>query len=463
MLEGLRTWVRRSLRIAGIALLMMGAAARAGGGPTGGVENLLWPAIIVTAPFFMVHDLVYGSDELSRKAADAEAGKVLDAFRETVPANGLYTGGTDLRWALYGMLVESRLPSVEVDVAGSVWLLRLAKDPERLIEQAQQHQYIRLTIGSNSNADCFEWKSTIDDWTAQPPVRPGSCLRITFGDELRSNLELRVDATDASRRKLRWQLVDRAAQKLLMSVPFWEAQVKGQPLRVTATYRSVHEDYTFIRILRKLSPHGAPVRADGLPFVMSRPVRRPAPLSPSPVKGEFRALTMDTASLAAPGNESWPDGYARAVSRKKPVIINNRLLIDPLRDEVGPACDFPARCDFACNSLSPIGVLMVNYNPAYAGESRIPPSEMTVTVAARSFDGEHLWFVRITPVALPAGVAACRDLSRSCYFYPEQATTTERELVVSGQFSGRDVALPRGTYYELVVPLAEVLAAAPVR
>ena len=92
-----------------------------------GVENILWPAIIVVAPFVMVHDILFGSDSRSRESADREARKLLDAHPVPLPTLGLYTGPLNLRWALFGLLVERQLPFVEVDVAGSKWLLELPR------------------------------------------------------------------------------------------------------------------------------------------------------------------------------------------------------------------------------------------------------------------------------------------------------------------------------------------------
>ncbi len=120
-----------------------------------GVEQLLWPAAILAAPFVWVHNLIFGSDLDSTKAANEEANKILAAHTEPIPVNGLYSGSISLRWAMYGLLVESRIPFLEIDTAGSAWLLSQAKAPQTLIPSAEKYKYIRLRLTPSMRKTSF--------------------------------------------------------------------------------------------------------------------------------------------------------------------------------------------------------------------------------------------------------------------------------------------------------------------
>ena len=219
--EGARTF-QQAARV--LAMLSLMASMNARGAPINtGVEQLLWPAVVIASPFLLVHELLFGSDSSAISSADREANEILDAYKEQIPVSGLHTGSVNL----YGMLVESRLPFIEIDIAGSVWLLSLAKAPQPLIYQAQRHKYIRLSLGKQEDPNCLTWQSTIDDWTTGPPVRPGTCILAVFDNELQSNLQLNVDASRVSGRKLRWELIDRVTGKVHLSVPFWKARPRA--------------------------------------------------------------------------------------------------------------------------------------------------------------------------------------------------------------------------------------------
>ncbi len=430
----------------------------------------MWPAIIVASPFIIVHELIFGSDSGAKKDAQAKANEILDASKDQIPVRGLYLGSINLRWALYGLFVESRLPFVEINTHGSAWLLSLARDPKPLISSAEQHKFIRLSLGKQGDSNCFNWT---ESWDKSHPVRPGTCLLITFDDELQSDVQLSVDASKVNKRVLYWELADRATGKRHLSVPFWESQTEGQPLQVYATYRGAHEDYTFIRVIRKLSPAISPLAPGELPFIMNRFERRPSETLDGPVVkivGEFRLpILPKTAEADVPKNESWSDGYERARSTGKPVIMNNYLLIVPRDDKVGAVCveTDGLSCSFAGNFISDIGVLTSKHTAAYQmPETMRSPlyavplkNDMYVTVAARGFDRKLLWIARIQPESFPANFQQCSDLSRGCYFYPTQINKTAEELVVRGILhDGSRGDATRGEF-ELVVPLGRIVPA----
>lgn len=450
------------------ALLVAAVGVRAAAINTG-VEQILWPASIVAKPFVMVHDLLFGSDHDARQSAEREANKIFDAQQQPIPVNGLYTGPLNLRLALYGMLVEARLPFIEADTAGSAWLLALAKEPMPLISQAERSRYIRLSLGDQGDAHCFEWKSQADDWVSAPPVRPGTCLRLTFVDRLGSDVQLKVDASSLSHRKLRWVLTDSASGRTLLSVPFWESQIDGQPLRVSAVYRAAHETGTFISVLGKLSASVTPRTSDDLPFIMNRikvDLRGEATVTSASLWGHVRTPTLDWDAIeAARLSNSWQSSYARARSTGKPEVIGTLLLV-PQTDSVGSSCAFPYQrnCDFTASYVSDLGLMTTAYRKAFldTDKSRNPHghgSNMSVEVAARGFDGQPLWVISITPATLPSSHEACQDFSLFCYFYPSGFTLTAQELVVRGSFWRPQ--LPRKSdEYELVVQRTQLPAAA---
>jgi hypothetical protein len=401
-------------------------------------------------------------DRHATEVAESDANRILAAHTAPIPVRGLYTGSMNLHAALYGMLVESRLPFIEIrSDSGAAWLLTLVKDSQPLINQTEQYRYIRLSLGKQGAPNCLTWLSSVEDWTTGPPVRPHTCVLAQFTNDIESDIELHVDASKASSRRLSWELIDRAKGKLLLSIPFWQRQNEGQPLQVDATYRSADEDYTFIRVLRTLLPLAVPRDQDGRPYVMNRidePSSNESVVEQTKIRGEFRAPRLDWAAFETPRtDQSWSDAYAKAFNTGKPVIINNNYLVIPGSDKVGYACANPARnnCSFANSFVSDIGVLTVHGEASQEAfkDANLPAQGMVVTVAARNFSGKLLWFVSINPGSLPLSHQHCKDFSLKCAFYPLNATTTAQELVIRGTLVDRKLLRQE---YELVVPLAEL-------
>lgn len=446
-------------RIAIVATLLVAAASARAAAINTGVEQLIWPVILVGKPFVVVHDLLFGSDHSAQRSAAEAAREILEAQKHTIPAHGLFTGPLDLRSALYGMLVETRLPLVEIDTAGSAWLLSMAKAPQPLIANALKSRFIRISLGPEGDPNCFEWKSSLDDWVQSPPVRPGTCMLLHFTDELQSDLQLEVDASQATRRRLAWTLSDRPSGRVRLSVPFWQSQTKNAPLRVSVVYRAAHETNTFVDLLHKLAPAHTPTDASGMPWIMNRiseDLKGEAKYASMSYFGLVRSPTLDWAAMAAsPPSASWQESYARARTSNKPQIIGT-LLIVPQTDSVGPSCAFAYRrgCEFTKSFLSEVGVLSIRHDKAYAPDpasaTNTTSHQMSVIVGARGLDGRKLWGIGIEPASLPASFQACQDLRLGCYFYPDQVALTDDELVVLGRFQIPN--RPNSTEtYELVI------------
>jgi len=431
----------------------------------------------VASPFIVVHELLVGSDSGAVEAAAKQARRLLDAHPGGIPAEGLYTGSLDMRMALYGLLVDARLPFVEINVAGSAWLMSLASDAPALVARAEGRPYIRLSLAERGAPACVAWTYPVEKWLASPPVRPGTCLALTFEDHLRSDLQLAVDARQVSARKLRWQLSDRASGAEHLAIPFWQSQTAGQPLRAAGVYREESDaGNDFARLIQKASPTAFARRADGQPFVMNRvrsPVMGESDLvdRSAVVRGEFRVPRTPPALLHQ-DNESWSDGYAQAIRGGKPRVINNGLLVVPETDSVARACafPFPTDCSFESNFAADVGVLSVLHRASY----QPPPSVkypaahgMALVIAGRAYDGRLLWYFQSEPEpgSVPAAAQPCREPASQCDFHPVQAAVTDGELIVYGRFASGNAAvrelLPRDVF-EWAIPVASLTPARPM-
>lgn len=450
-----------------VALVFITPTVRSEGVGGTGVENLLWPAIIVAAPFLIAKDLIFGSDVGASQSADKEATKILKNYGEKNTIKGLYVGSLNLQWSLYGMLVESRLPIVEISTVGSAWLLSQVKEPKDAIAQALQHKYIRLALGERGAANCFPWKSDYYDFTTNVPVRPGTCLLVTYEDELASNLRLEVNTDNLRHRELRWLVID-SNNKTLFSVPFWQSQTEGKPLNLSAAYRTRDEDSIFARVIKTLksndpTPENHP-ESRVLQWIKNVNSAKDPEIPTLQIQGTIRETLLSWGPSPRRQSDSWASAYQKAYSNGAPVILNNRLLLIPKNNSVGQACAnrFGVGCDFDLSVISPAGVLTVSYQKAHPPGKmwdRVTPGEETrVYIAGRDFEGNLFWHIGITPREVSAYAQSCEDLSKYCYFYPENVQITSNELVILGYFGGDDsvrMVLPKQAY-ELVVSLSDL-------
>ena len=455
--------IDRKFRAAALLFLFLSASARSEGISTG-VESLLWPAIIVASPFIVVKRLLFGSDDGARKSTEKEANQILEAFKEDLPVTGLNMGPLDVRWSLHELLVNRRIPFVEVGAGGTVdWLISETRDPAAFKDLAKQTKILRLSLGQRSSADCFQWKSDYNDFTKKPPVRPGTCLIAIFANEIKSNLRIEVNAAKVSSRELRWDVVDQVTNKVYLSLPFWESQVEGRPLRVVPTDRGGFDP--FGKVVSKLRPFGQPGEADPTanphPYVMDWfkdiDPRREGKLSKSEVTGTFRSVqgTWEFPAAVA-GSESWESGYERAYRTGKPVLLNNSMLIVPSNNLIGPACanQFRNRCDYRKHTLTEIGVITTLSDSASIityPEGHVLKTQMRVNVAARSFEGDLIWNFAVTPESLPEEVhQVCNDYKSKCEFSVDAVSLNNSELVIYGRF------WRNSSHFELVVPRSKI-------
>lgn len=429
-----------------------------------GVEAILWPVAVAVAPFVIVHDFVFGSDDGARSKTQAEADRMLAAHPGSIPVNGLHTGSLPLTSALFGMLAESRLPFVEIDTAGSQWFLSQAKDPQPLIALAQQHRHIRLSIGDDGHPDCFVWTTRLKDFTRALPIRPNRCLRMSFVDTLESNTALEVDISKAAKRRLQWVLKDRASETVHLAAPFWQSQVAGRPLSIYPSYRTHHEDNTFVRVVRKLAPSGPASNPDGSVHLLWRiapPVDKYDSGPPPDIHPRLEVLSgvLRPGPLSAPSPDNWDEAYAFAYASGKPVIVNDRLLLDPRRDRFGPACGKSVsecsnpRVFMAGDSVLSVGT--ASGQPAHP-TSRFPAIPMRVYITSHDLDGRVEWKMAVVPDAFPEQAQGCHDVRLNCNFYVTDAGLRDGSVVVRGRFTIGPFRQDRFPAHEveLIVPLA---------
>lgn len=463
--------IDRKFRATALLLLSLSGSVRSAGVSTG-VEGLfLWPAIIVSSPFIVVKRLLFGSDDGARKSTEKEANRILEAFKEDLPATGIYMGPLDVRWSLDEMLVSRRIPFVEVGPGETVdWLISESRDPTAFKDLAKQATTLRLALGKRGSADCFQWKSDYNDFTTKPPVRPGTCLTAVFANQIKSNLRIEVNAAKVSDRELRWEVVDQVTNKVYLSLPFWESQVEGRPLRVVPTDRRGLDP--FGKVVSKLKPIGLPGEADPTanshPYVMSWfkeiDPRRESRLSQSEITGTFRQVQEKwELPVIRSSSESWESAYERAYRTGKPVLLNNSMLIVPSTSLIGPACanPFRNRCNYRQHTLTEIGVITTIHEGARITkypEGRVLKTQMRVNVAARSFDGDLIWNFAVTPESLPVEAHICNDLENGCGFSADAVLLKNSELVIYGRFWGNPsvkTELP-DIHFELVVPRSAI-------
>lgn len=222
--------------VACIALLLLATPGRAAPINTG-LEKLAWPVVIVAAPLLVAADIVAGSDTGAAYKTEKQARRILAQQALRRPAEGVYTGSLNLTDALPAMLADYRLRFVEVDTAGSQWLLEKARDPRPLIEAALAHKHMRLSLGFAGDPACLAWSGRHQDFTALPPVRARRCLLVRFVDQLDSETAIRLDASGVRKRVLRWELLELRSGARLLALPFRQGQTPGRPLVATPSAR----------------------------------------------------------------------------------------------------------------------------------------------------------------------------------------------------------------------------------
>lgn len=431
-----------------------------------GPEELLWPAIIITSPFLLVKNIFTGSDASAIKSMNQEASKILEQHKEKIPVKGLYTGSLDLTNSLFGLFAESGIPLIEVSTEGSAWLLSQTHDPRFYIEQATQHKYIRLSFGQQGDFNCLKWKNSTS-FTDMPPVRPGTCLLAEFDNRLESDVAIKVDTKNIDKRKLEWNLINISTNDKLFSIPFWQTQQEDKPLALNTNYREANENNPFTQTIKKLLPQSF----DKKPYKSSFLLNKITTESNNNEKLFFARITSDLTPpefdwreiQAERETQDWKEGYARAYARNLPTIVNNGLLLVPTDDTYGKACASPENCTFAKNFVSKIGVLTTNYQAASPFSTPYTPGsspasaghEMYITLFARTFKGEQLWALEITPTSLPDKYSVCKDFSRGCYFYPDLATISSEKIIIRGALRA-GINSPTQDLYELNIPLTSL-------
>lgn len=436
-----------------LAVPLVGACSAASAAAINtGLEVIFLPLGILVSPLHKLDRLVNGSDDEARKSAEKEAEKIFAASHPPIATTGVYTGALDLRHALKGMLIDSRLPFVEIDAAHAGWLRPWVGSDQALSALKADKKFLRLAFGKEGDPRCGPWQGhyRYELGLDAPPVRPGTCLTAVPSDDLQSSVALGVDASRASKRRLEWVVVDLTQGTRIFSIPFWERQIAGEPLKIWPMYRSAREASPFSRVVEKLLPQTEPTDPAGLPFVMRQIPDsfwdRSGPRRLE-VAGEVRVPVLEWPRWV-PGEPpgGWPRLYARAIEDGKPVI-GNGLLVVPEKDAVGKACAH----------RSGITRCFVSGDRVFTEETEWAKGTQKVGLHGRFLDGEAFWNLSIELATLPPSLLQCADPALRCSFGTRAITVTSKELVLQGIVG---IAGPYQEWnrqeYELVVPLVQL-------
>jgi hypothetical protein len=318
--------------------MAMTMAARAEPVGMTGLQDLIWPAVVVMSPFMQLHRLVFGWDEDAIAKTQKQAHLQLQQLRGGFDTNGLYTGPIDISSAVHGMLVLAKLPWVEVDVAGSKWLFNHMEDQATWLAQVSpERPYIRLELAASGDPACPRFISLHHQlrWDSSPPAKPGTCLKLSFVAALASDLGLTVDTQHASQRELRWVLKRLSSNETLLSLPFWQRQTSGQPLRIFGSYRAAHDSSQFADLIRTLRPGLRATDSQGRPFALERgqPIIFDTSIPPYPTTGHVEPLTArNKESWNAQVN--WHTAYQAGIDTAHPSQIDRQRLFLPVTQEI---------------------------------------------------------------------------------------------------------------------------------
>ncbi len=329
-------WRRRLLNAVVGCCFTLGSGARAEPVALGGIDNVLWPLVVVTAPFGILQRLIFGSDRDSIAKADARAREQLKKIDKPFETNGLYVGPIHIRDAFYGLLIDAKLPFVELDVTGSKWLFEEMEDPRPLLAEITERQpYIRIELAPSGTPGCVDLRKYGRFWhrVHGHEIQPASCLSFSFISELSSDLKLSVDFKRAPNRELSWVLQRMTTNEILVSVPFWQRQVEGQPLQASASYSVAGDSSVFANLIRKLHPASSVKGVNGRPLVLSRGrnLSFGMDLPAYRTSGTIEPIDPQPYVNPAPGSD-WASVYERGLATSLPQKVPNSRFIFLPRD-----------------------------------------------------------------------------------------------------------------------------------
>lgn len=427
-----------------MALFLLAAPLRAAPINTG-LEKFAWPLLIVAAPLVIAHEIAVGSDTGARDKADKQARRILEQQPLRRPAEGVHTGSLDLTQALPAMLTDYRLRFVEVDTAGSQWLLEKARDPGRLVDAALAHKHMRLSLGFAGDPACFDWKDKDQDFTALPPVRNRRCLQVRFVDRLDSEAAITLDASGARKRVLRWELRDRHSGARLLSLPFWVGRTSDGALlaRPWATRDRFDAFAGLLQVVAQPANRPHPHMLAWLDYPSGRPAR--AMEQPLPLIAHARLVPPGAPPLSSPRRHTWTEAYEEAYAHGRPVLYRKELLVVPGTNLAMPACIFPNVASCRDSFATAQGLVSVSTSGA------------EVEVLRRDLEGRLGWRVRVAAATLPEPVAACTRERLRCRFTPTDAGLDGDALVLRGRLTMYEDERPEAAAaaradIELVVP-----------
>lgn len=288
---------------------------------------VLWPVVAITYPFFALKNAIFGTDDEAITNSNSKTAKLIKEFKGPVVADSVFGESLAMSdWGVYGLLVFNKLQYVESTTADALWLLKYSAEPEKLAQTARQHPYARFRLGLADEAGCLKWKSNSDSWFSKMPLRPDTCLVVQFVDAPQSRYSIRLDATNAGKREMFWELVDSERGASVIKLPFWNRQIEGRPLQVDTRYY-YNGGGGYSSLLSLLKPQTIVADRSGRPYVL---YWRGEP----PIQGVLPQLKREknVTAVARPASADWPsrhkekyppnwiEHYQQAIQTGKPAM-----------------------------------------------------------------------------------------------------------------------------------------------
>lgn len=399
-----------------LALGVLPGPGRAGTADPSGVSDLLLPAAIILAPVIVPLNFLFG-DKNPRLTAYAQkkADALLAEQKTPIPFKGMYTGGIDLSRAIEGMFVGGQIPFVEIDTAGSKWLIEQSGSPKPLVDQALENPYIRLELAQEGDPACFVWKSENNNWTQRIPVRPGTCLSVSFTKTLSSDVQVKVNTSNAGQGELLWEFSERATGKLLLAVPYWQGQMPDKTPRISPSYGPEFnaDDHTrFAGSIRKFIASSRPMASDGRPYLLTWVYwsTREAPTT----KVTAHVKVSDKLWPHDASRNDWKSAYRHAYETGNATLAGWKYILFPENNSVGKL------------RIDDFGFATLEKNLLF----NMPRSADRVSATARAslLNGKAVWNLRIQPDVIPEQLLD----RQGCSFRTSVVELSAEDLILKG-------------------------------
>jgi hypothetical protein len=363
------------------------------------------------------------------------------ANQDQIQVNGLYIQSTPItKSGLKRMLIERQLSFIEGNVRDSSWWTPIIS--RNIKEKKKDNLYFRLFFGPADSPDCVSWEG----FTNKVPVRPGTCLRLTFDKRLLSDTKLENRKNE--REKMGWLMeVSRIHDnKPIASIPFREFKFGlRNHMEHELDKECVNKTCAYIKLIDKLvqDTKTLNLNTEGkLYFVPNR----------LGLQGDYEkgVIHLTPSVKVRPAQTDlvkekylhWEKGYQWARTSNRPTVIDERttyLVYLPKTDEIYAYLDYGPEALIATDRYF------------FGLHSRADKTEIRV----RSYAKTNSWIIIPKPVSHPDEAVSC-IASRNCNFKPEGLKVTDSDMIVVGRYVGRGNSDYRSEKYEWIVPMSEL-------